>query len=180
MQKHLRKSLPMLFQITVSINFTYEKRVRIYNVIYLPEESDLMALFLFVARHSKLWIIEIIFILIKTTCTIKSPLFTLSNILPTSCYATSIIFTGTNINWMLANNFDCNAPVIKKKVAIISIKVISQFSQNLMCLFCINVVEKEQDGQLMETDINEFDWIRALSNSCRQEILFRQNATYNS
>ena len=115
MQKHLRKSLPMLFQITVSINFTYEKRVRIYNVIYLPEESDLMALFLFVARHSKLWIIEIIFILIKTTCTIKSPLFTLSNILPTSCYATSIIFTGTNINWMLANNFDCNAPVIKKK-----------------------------------------------------------------
>ena len=44
----------MLFQITVSINFTYEKRVRIYNVIYLPEESDLMALFLFVARHSKL------------------------------------------------------------------------------------------------------------------------------
>ena len=47
-----------------------------------------------------------------------------------------------------------------------------------MCLFCINVVEKEQDGQLMETDINEFDWIRALSNSCRQEILFRQNATY--
>lgn len=79
---------------------------------------------------------------------------------------------------MLANNFDCNAPVIKKKVAIISIKVISQFSQNLMCLFCINDVEKEQDGQLMETDINEFDWIRALSNSCRQEILFRQNATY--
>lgn len=55
-QKHLRKSLPMLFQITVSINFTYEKRVRIYNVIYLPEESDLMALFLLlnVARHSKL------------------------------------------------------------------------------------------------------------------------------
>lgn len=153
-QKHLRKSLPMLFQITVSINFTYEKRVRIYNVIYLPEESDLMALFLLlnVARHSKLWIIEIIFILIKTTCTIKSPLFTLSNILPTCCYATSIIFTGTNINWMLANNFDCNAPVIKK-VAIISIKVISQFLQNLMCLFCTNHVEKEQ-GQLIETDIN--------------------------
>ena len=68
-------------------------------------------------------------------------------------------------------------PSDKKKVAIISIKVISQFSQNLMCLFCINDVEKEQDGQLMETDINEFDWIRALSNSCRQEILFRQNAT---
>ena len=53
---------------------------------------------------------------------------------------------------MLANNFDCNAPVIKK-VAIISIKVISQFLQNLMCLFCTNHVEKEQ-GQLIETDIN--------------------------